>query len=250
MRSQAAGLAFAMISAMMLTSRWFDADSIIVNPSIPWHVFLPPRDFNDKHIIGTRDDNGFNAGLLIFHVHPWTVDALIQALAVPLMKPDVDLSYQDQSALGWVLDHVGYEEHFIYQPRRWWNRYPHDADGDRVGTMCLHFPGLDDVKLQLMTRHLDHAEDDPENKLREFVDTEYGQEIQEYWNLLRYSRHLLDQANRYKTSLAAKPALMAEKVPAVDEALMQLIRLVLKETGSLRKIDAANRNLESLLPSE
>ncbi|OCF77427.1 hypothetical protein I204_01415 [Kwoniella mangroviensis CBS 8886] len=48
-----------------------DVDTIISNPSIPIHFLLPPPTLDPPPMfLGNQDHNGFNAGVLIFRIHP------------------------------------------------------------------------------------------------------------------------------------------------------------------------------------
>ena len=220
-----------------------------MNPEIPWDIFLPPNDFNDKHIIGTQDNNGFNAGMLILRVHPWTINALNQALALPGLKPEIQLHFFDQSAIAMVCDRPGYREHIIYQPRRWWNRYHHDPDGDEKGEMVIHFAGIGTVmqgsttKMQFMKKYLNRVQKSPTEWAIPIEKTTYEKEINDYWNTLRQSRKMLDRSKAWKEKPGNKPV----QVDAVKTAEKNLIEVVLKQADKLDKVVEVNKRLESLL---
>lgn len=220
-----------------------------MNPEVPWEIFLPPNDFNDKHIIATQDDNGFNAGMMMFRVNPWTIDTLSQTVALPGLRPELQLQFFDQSALAVVCDRVGYREHMIYQPRHWWNRYHHDSDGEEKGEMLIHFAGVSTVmkasmtKMQLMKKYLDRLQKSPTEWAIPIEKTSYAKEINEYWNTLRKSRKLLDRSKAWKEKPENKPI----QVDAVKTAEKNVIEIVLKQTDKLDKLNDVNRRLESLL---
>ena len=49
---------------------WFDADTIFMNPNVPWSTFLPPANsFSDIHIVGAKDWNSFNPGVFLIRVN-------------------------------------------------------------------------------------------------------------------------------------------------------------------------------------
>ncbi|KAL9098775.1 MAG: hypothetical protein Q9163_005624 [Psora crenata] len=223
---------------------WFDGDTIIMNPSIPWDVFLPPHDFQDKHILATQDTNDFNAGMMILRVHEWTLNTLTEALALPTLKADVPLPFYDQSAIAWVCDRPGYREHFLYQPRRWWNRYYHDPDGDQVGNMLLHFAGVS--KTEHMPKYLEKVEQTPQQWAKDIAATTYQQEIGDYWNLLRKSRRLLERAEKWKNDDGRD---QTEKAAKIQHAEKVLSETVLKQSDKKDKVEEAIEILAALLPT-
>lgn len=169
---------------------WFDADTIILNSAVPWTLFLPPSEFDDIHILATQDQHGFNAGMAIFRVHQWSVQALSEALALRQLRPEVKFDFFDQGALKWVMEKEGYEEHVKYQPHSWWNsfglaREPYDTDA-----FMLHFAGVDccgqpESKGTVMGRWLDIVENKPQTYAVELEKTHLPGEVQEYWALLK-----------------------------------------------------------------
>ncbi|KAF7172144.1 hypothetical protein CNMCM5623_004398 [Aspergillus felis] len=60
---------------------WVDADSIILNGAIPAEIFLSPSDLDNVHLVATKDHNGLNAGVIFLHVHPLTINMIIESLA-------------------------------------------------------------------------------------------------------------------------------------------------------------------------
>ncbi|KAL9636621.1 MAG: hypothetical protein Q9164_002700, partial [Protoblastenia rupestris] len=213
-----------------------------MNPSIPWTLFLPPNDFNDKHILATQDNNGLNAGMMILRVHEWTVKTLSEVVALPTLKPDIELAFFDQSAMAWICNRPGYREHFLYQPRRWWNRYHHDPDGEEVGNMLVHFAGVSTVeqgsttKAGHMTKFLERVEKAPQKWEKDIAATTYQKEIEDYWNLLRKSRKLLEKSKKWKDDGGDKSG----KVVEVVEMENSLIDTVLKHTDKSEKIVQAH----------
>ena len=222
-----------------------------MNSEIPWSVYLPPADFGDKHILATRDNNGFNAGMLMLRVHEWTVNMLAEVLALKALVPDTDLPFYDQSAIYHICDRPGYAEHFIYQPRRWWNRYHHDKDGEEKGNMLIHFAGIGAVnggyteKQRVMTKFLEGVEQKPEEWAKSLKETGREMEIEDYWNVLRKSRKLLEKAKGSK-----KEGKIETKDTAVDERFRDLVHVVLKWADDAGKLSEANTRLEKAMGGE
>ncbi|KAG7123357.1 hypothetical protein HYQ45_013846 [Verticillium longisporum] len=53
---------------------WFDADTVVVNPSTPLEVFLPPKsdeDLASVHLLIAANWDGLNSGAFALRVHPW-----------------------------------------------------------------------------------------------------------------------------------------------------------------------------------
>lgn len=182
---------------------WFDADTIILNPAVPWTLFLPPSDFNNIHLLATRDMNNFNAGMAIFRVHPWSVQMLSETLALRQLRPEVTFDHFDQGALWWVMEKEEYAQHVIYQPHDWWNsfglaREPHDTDA-----FTLHFAGVDccgqpEPKGMVMERWLDIVETRPQEYAVELEKTRLPKEVKDYWAILRAARKTMNDASKAK----------------------------------------------------
>ena len=123
---------------------WFDADTIIMNPNVPWATFLPPVDsFPDIHIVGAKDWNAFNPGVFLIRVNGWSLKLLTQIYALKQLRTDVDLGNNaDQDAMIWVMDRPGYREHVTYQPIEWFQGYQdprgHFRDVRVVGVLVFH----------------------------------------------------------------------------------------------------------------
>ena len=221
-----------------------------MNPEIPWTIFFPPQDFKDKHILATQDEDGFNAGVLILRVHKWTIDTLTEVLALHALKPDVQLQYSDQSAIEWVCGRPGYREHFLYQPRKWWNRYYNDLNDQEQGNMLVHFAGADaasqgspTTKVENMTEVLEKLEKNPKEWSMPVGRTTYEKDIADYWNLLRRSKKLLDDSWQWRKKNEDK----ALKYAAIQDVEKKLIELLWRHSNEIDKVDELNTRMEGLL---
>ena len=181
--------------------RFFDSDTIILNPNIPWTLFLPPPDFSNVYFIGTRDwggGSGFNAGVFFIRVNEWSVKLLTEVSALPDLQPDVQLGYNaEQAAFKWVLKKIGYPEHVLYQPIEWFNGFedshgilPPVQDGD----MLVHFAGLKDKKPEAMQKWLDRLDSAPYELQIPLKKTEYPANVDAYWMRLRDARKTMQKA--------------------------------------------------------
>ena len=189
----------------LIWNSWFDADTIILNPAVPWTIFFPPPELDEIHILATQDQNGFNAGMIMFRVHEWTVQALSEALALRQLRPEVKIDFYDQGALKWVMERKGYEEHVIYQPHNWWNAF--GLEGKPYGTdaFMLHFAGVDccgqlEDKGTVMGRWLDIVENTPEQYVVELEKTKLPKEVADFWALAKKAKKTLMDADDAKDS--------------------------------------------------
>ena len=127
---------------------WFDADTVLLNHNIPWSIFLPPSHgmFHDLNMLVSKDWQGFNAGIFLIRVCEWSIHTLSDAIALPRLRPEVDLTFREQDALKWVFERPENKKHRIYQPRHWFNVYDtyYEGRGEVVmkGSLVVHFPGM------------------------------------------------------------------------------------------------------------
>ncbi|KAL9124588.1 MAG: hypothetical protein Q9217_006093 [Psora testacea] len=181
---------------------WFDADTILLNPSVPWTLFLPPSDFDGIHILGSRDYNGFNAGMLMVRVHEWSVKMLSEVIALRQFEPHVELPFFDQSAIQWVFERPGYVEHFLYQPHNWWNSFGLQGEPYPTPAFILHFAGVDccgakESKGTIMARWLDKLESTPGEYNVPLENTTLPSEVSDYWAALTKARKTLEKADAW-----------------------------------------------------
>ena len=185
--------------------RWFDADTIILNPAVPWTLFLPPSDFSEIHLLATQDQNGFNAGMAIFRVHEWSVQMLSEVLALRQLLPDVHFEHYDQGAIRWVMEKPGYLQHVIYQPHDWWNAFGLNSLPYETNAFTLHFAGVDccgqeESKGTVMGRWLDIVENNPQRYGMELEKTKLPKAVEDYWALLKKAKKALKDADDVKDS--------------------------------------------------
>ncbi|KAG7131252.1 hypothetical protein HYQ45_010117 [Verticillium longisporum] len=89
---------------------WFDADTVVVNPSTPLEVFLPPKsdeDLASVHLLIAANWDGLNSGAFALRVHPCAFQYLLQDDKSPLAN-----SYTKG------------KEHWATVPMRWFNALP------------------------------------------------------------------------------------------------------------------------------
>ncbi|KIX91963.1 uncharacterized protein Z520_12352 [Fonsecaea multimorphosa CBS 102226] len=70
---------------------WFDADSLILNPSAGLETFLPPENMSQIQFICTKDLNGLNSGVFLFRVSLLTAYYMAKIMAYSMTHPHIDL---------------------------------------------------------------------------------------------------------------------------------------------------------------
>ena len=179
---------------------WFDADTIIMNPNVPWSTFLPPADsFSDIYIVGAKDWNSFNPGVFLIRVNGWSVKLLTQVYALKHIRTDIEFGNNaDQDALIWVMDRPGYREHVIYQPIEWFQGYQ-DPRGHfrdvQPGDLLVHFPGWRDKRHKYMDEYLDKLRSNKSDWHIQLQETIYPASVDAYWSRLGDARAALQKAN-------------------------------------------------------
>lgn len=215
----------------------------MVNPAIPFEIFLPPPDLDDIHMIGTKDHNGFNSGIIFFRVHPWTVSFLADTFAYPLCRPQEDLGYSfDQEAMARLLKRPdgppagqGYADQTVFMPRPWINTYEfhHGYEGGK-GDMLVHFPGLFEDRAPHMEKWLSELESNQQDWEVPLEETEYPNRTKMFWNDIREARNL---ANLVQEAIALAPE--GTPTDARRQALAYLRHILRTETDNSEELHKA-----------
>ena len=139
----------------------------------------------------------------MMRINEWSVNFLTQAIALPLLRPDIPLGVpipnMEQDAMRWVLDQEGYKEHAVYQPRLWYNAFAQGPDKEpetQVGDMLIHFPGVEH-KYPLMGHWLDIVENEPEKVNVPLANLTLHNEIKGFWENLWNAKQALHNATQY-----------------------------------------------------
>ncbi|KZF19729.1 glycosyltransferase family 34 protein [Xylona heveae TC161] len=191
---------------------WFDADTILINPSIPVDIFLPPPflpsaadlaasapswyssggpkgpptdPFAHIHLIASRDQNSLTTGVFFIRVSEWSIRMLTKAMAFPMYVQNVELGINaDQVAMAYMLNDPEFRAGAVYQPRTWFNAYElHDGFEGKPGDMLVHFPGLDDDRWPHMAAWFEGIARDKSLRWNVPLDkTPYLAETKAYWD--------------------------------------------------------------------
>lgn len=218
---------------------WFDIDTVIINPSIPWTLLLPPAAYPDVHFIANRDWNGFNSGVFFVRVHEWSVKMLNLALALPLLEPGEYLGFADQSAMLEIFSRPDFQNNVVYQPIRWYNEFQlsehHEIKNYTdipKGDMLLHFAGMAGEKLELMGVWLDMVEIKPDKWALPLEKTSYVQNVTEYWENYSKGGRAIEKVNE-EMNWGLEDQ---EKVFAVENARSRLRETLWRFTDSYDRI--------------
>ena len=185
-------------------SSWFDADTVLLNNNVPWTIFLPPSEglFRDINMLISKDWQGFNAGVFLIRVCEWSINLLSDSIALPRLRPDVELTFREQDALKWAFERPECLKYRVYQPRHWFNVYDsyYESRGEVVmnGSLLVHFPGMGGSRPDAMGRWLDKLDKAPSELRLPLANTTYPQEVEAYWRRLRSAAEMLQRSTEYK----------------------------------------------------
>lgn len=168
---------------------WFDADTIIMNYNIPLELFLPKE--NDEtlkniHVLIADDWNGLNNGIFGIRVSRYAAELFAGILAFRDFEPETQLSFQDQSAMDFMLKRRKFVNHVAKVPQRWFNAYATDDENAgasyiRPGDFLVHFAGVSDRETQ-MNKWADRSEALTPKWNPPIAKTTYVDEIDRYWD--------------------------------------------------------------------
>lgn len=211
-------------------------------------MFLPPAEFEDIYMLGTKDHNGFNAGMMLLRVHEWTVKMLSEVIALRQLRPEIEYYFYDQGATKWIMERPGYEEHLIYQPHDWWNAFGLVGEPYNTDRFILHFAGVDccgalEKKSVIMGRWLDLVENHPEKYSTPLANTTYSAQVADFWKLIKSGRNTIAKVDKWKED---------HKIDAnaLDGPYKNLQRVMMAEADSAENVTKAITDLELALTKE
>ncbi|KAB8556627.1 hypothetical protein FH972_025663 [Carpinus fangiana] len=268
---------------------WVDADLILINPSIPVSVFLPPTHlFPDVHFLGNRDQNGLNTGTFFLHVHEWSVKMLAKAIAFPMYRTEIDLGVSmDQEAMAHVFNDTtpyvpktsqdwdrlheaeneldvkertkrrnlrssvgGTNGEILYQPRVWYNTYEwHHAYEGKKGNLLVHFPGLEDDRWRHMSDWLDVVENTPTKWDVPLEQTMYPDEVKDYYTGLAEASKTLKQADELAKA-HENEADQREAVQYLKDQAEELRTLLHFGSDRMKSMKEKVEHVKTLFPNE
>lgn len=216
----------------------------MVNPALPLSMFLPPENRSNIHVVASKDQSGFNAGMFLIRINAWSIRTLAQAMTYEWHKPDIDLGFLEQTSLYYEFNNTANREHVLYQPRKWFNTYEfHHAYEGEKGDMMVHFPGLQDDRWNHMASWLDILEG-PGQAAWEvpFEQTQYPGRIAEFWAVLDAGEQMLKEAKHWVGD--------SKNVNAELHPIIERLELVLwSETDQIDAMKTATAEVRERLKS-
>jgi lipopolysaccharide biosynthesis glycosyltransferase len=199
---------------------------------------LPPEDYPDIHLLATKDQNGFNAGMFLVKVHKWSLKLLADTLTLQTGNEEVAKLFAEQTALYVLFNQTENRPHIIYQPRPWFNTYEfhHDYEGSK-GSMFVHFVGLFEERWSHMQKWLDILEG-PEQAEWEIKlkDTHYADAIEKFWTTLRHGRDAVRQVKARYSDTKTMPE-------SIKSSLERLQTILWAETDQIDAVRWATQDL-------
>jgi mannan polymerase II complex MNN10 subunit len=139
---------------------WVDRDTLVLDHCRHPSAFLPPADRPEVHLLTTQDWNGLNNGVFLLRVSEWSINLFSDILAFPHYRPNIKLTFNDQSAMELLLQTERYKPGVEYVPQHWFNAFPNlggwkdfESRADtrdledgvaRRGDFIVHFAGSGD----------------------------------------------------------------------------------------------------------
>ena len=212
--------------------RWYDADTLILNPNIHWELFLPPDAFPDIHVMATKNIDGFNAGLFFVRVHEWSVEILSDAYSLQRLRPEIDIAGNiEQNALKYLFGLAPNKKHVLYQPQHWYNGFKgaERAETEIIkGDMLVHFAGVNhdyqgEMRKELMSQWFAMIEQQPDEWQVPLDKTEYPKEIESFWRTYTEAKEMLD-------TVYVRPAILSGQDRNVRRATDEL-KWAIEETA-------------------
>lgn len=228
---------------------WYDADTLILNPNIPWETFLPPTDndvFSDIKILATKDDSGFNAGMFFCRVDEWVIDTLTDAYAMPRLQPEIEISGNiEQNAMKWIFNKDKNKKRVVYQPISWYNTFSSTErpDSEIKGDMAIHFSGINhdnegQEKKDAMDTWFGKLQDDPDAWSVPLKRTRYPEEVAAFWDTLGQAKETLSVVEHRDDFSAVEYRLITRL------AMQRLKKAVDEEAYDVKQV---NRTLHDML---
>lgn len=156
---------------------WADRDTIVLDycrhpasyiPAKLHRSYSPgtePSKEQNINLLITQDTRGLNAGVFMIRVSEWSVNFLSDVIAFRHFKPDVELPFDEQTAMEQLLLEGRYKNNVVYIPQPWLNTYAWDNAQDfmsrkdveglddwasRRGDFLIHFAGNEDKELNIV----------------------------------------------------------------------------------------------------
>ena len=159
-------------------------------------IFLPPPE-EEINLIATHDDDGyFNGGVFFLRVDTWSLEFLIQVLAVPLTdrKHHVSLN-KDHAALEQIMESQRFRNRVTYQPRVWYNAFDANKTYEgETGDLMVHLRDLGGDKWARIDKYLGNVTSKINPYEVPLDQTQYEKQVASFWKRMKDSRKILKDA--------------------------------------------------------
>lgn len=166
-----------------------------MNQQLPLEIFIPPSDMKHINWLAAKDFNGLNAGVFLLRVCPWTVDLLTRTMTYKHYHPDEDYTFEEQSILARLTEKdPDFKEQSTFVPKNWFNAYFYYLNEVKPGLLLSHFPHPDyKWHIYEWLRVLEADKDEAYKPVynRPVQDTDYPEEIRQFWNVKRRAEKAL-----------------------------------------------------------
>lgn len=181
----------------------------------------------------------------MIRVHEWSVKAMSEVIALRQLKPEVKFEFEDQGAIGWVLNRRGYEEHVLYQPHNWWNAFGLQQAPSKTDLFLLHFAGVDccgnsESKATVMSRWLDKLDVNPDEYYTPLHNMTLPSEIDAYWDSLASAQKTLEEADAWQAQSRYKGM-------DLQVTRGQLQKSIFREADDLSRLRSEVASLENIM---
>lgn len=178
--------------------RWFDPDTIILNPRVPLEAFLPPAEETETDLIVSHDEQGLNSGVMFLRIAPWSFQFLVQVLTVPAVENQRGSAIsKDEPAFEGILDRVEFRGRTVYQPRNWFNAiHSNGTFKGQAGDLLVHCEDINAEKWMAMDMYLGNVTVVGNGWEKDYFDTAYRFMLEDFWGRMRQARALLKEGHK------------------------------------------------------
>ena len=161
-------------------------------------------------------------------MHEWSVKMLADAQAIPSLRPEITITWADQSAMLESFSRPQFRDAVAYQPLHWYNEFQlqqsmvKDKPNVHPGDMLIHFAGLMKDKRDYMGPWLDKVENEADHWTVPLENTTYIKDVKEYWDTFGQAKDMLDRANT-TLSLSLSDVVLRQSVVGAFEDLQNLV---------------------------
>ena len=244
---------------------WVDADTTLLNPNVRIETFLlPSSEFDDVHLVVSRDWNGLNNGVFPVRVNQWVVELFAAIVAFRTHRPETKLTFRDQEAMDLLLKEKKLAAHVVEAPQRWFNAYPGEEKDVmlpfqvRRGDFLVHFPGMG-TRDEIMAMWPDRVERHLPEWEVDVGHTTYPAEAKEIWReqrelradrvmtLVDMRRQAIELVKKVEAEMGEyRPKITEKKATDVFEKMAALKEIIDIDDSVVKDFEDAMAGLKSV----